>query len=95
MVPVIVGANDADLAASPAQTKEALFAQFGVLASQARALYDPTTGNVRRWAAPVAAGPEWLCRPSRPHRLVVAERHRGSGPAWRGLGEAHHWPEMV
>lgn len=41
MVPVIVGANDHDLAASPAQTKDALFAQFGPLASQARKLYDP------------------------------------------------------
>ena len=41
MVPVLVGANDADLASSPAQTKDALFAPFGVLASQARTLYDP------------------------------------------------------
>jgi para-nitrobenzyl esterase len=41
MVPVIVGANDYDLAGSPAQTKDALFALFGPLSSQARALYDP------------------------------------------------------
>jgi len=41
MVPVLVGANDADLAGSPAQTKNALFALFGPLAPQARALYDP------------------------------------------------------
>lgn len=41
MVPLLVGANDADLAASPAQTKDALFAPFGVWASQARTLYDP------------------------------------------------------
>jgi para-nitrobenzyl esterase len=43
-VPIIVGANNADLAASPAHTKDALFAQFGALAPQARALYDPS-GN--------------------------------------------------
>jgi len=41
MVPVIVGANDADLGASTAKTKDELFALFGPLASQARALYDP------------------------------------------------------
>jgi para-nitrobenzyl esterase len=41
MVAVIIGANDADLAASPARTKDELFALFGPLGSQARALYDP------------------------------------------------------
>jgi para-nitrobenzyl esterase len=41
MVPVIVGANDADLAGSPAPTKDELFALFGPLAPQARAQYDP------------------------------------------------------
>jgi para-nitrobenzyl esterase len=45
LAPVVVGANDHDLAASPAQTKDALFAPFGPLASQARKLYDPN-GNV-------------------------------------------------
>ena len=39
-VPIIVGANDFDLATSPAATKEALFAKFGRFASHARALYD-------------------------------------------------------
>jgi para-nitrobenzyl esterase len=41
MVPVMVGANDYDLAVSAAQTKDALFAMFGALASEARHLYDP------------------------------------------------------
>jgi para-nitrobenzyl esterase len=41
MVPVIVGANDFDLSAGPGATKDALFARFGVLARQARELYDP------------------------------------------------------
>ena len=41
MVPVISGANDMDLAITPAQTKEGLFALFDTLAVQARALYDP------------------------------------------------------
>ena len=41
MVPLIAGGNDMDLAMSPAKDKDELFAQFGPLASQARALYDP------------------------------------------------------
>ncbi|HYB11859.1 MAG TPA: carboxylesterase family protein, partial [Myxococcota bacterium] len=40
-VPVIVGANDADLAVSAVKTPQELFALFGPLASQARTLYDP------------------------------------------------------
>jgi len=30
----------------------------------------------------------------RPHRLVVAWRHRGPGPSGRCFGEANHWPEV-
>jgi para-nitrobenzyl esterase len=41
LVPVITGANDSDLAGSPAQTKEELFTQLGLFAAQARTLYDP------------------------------------------------------
>jgi para-nitrobenzyl esterase len=41
MVPVICGANNFDLAPSVAETKDAVFAQFGALAAQARELYDP------------------------------------------------------
>jgi para-nitrobenzyl esterase len=44
MVPVIVGANDRDMAVTPAQTKDALFARLGPRAVEARKLYDPT-GN--------------------------------------------------
>jgi para-nitrobenzyl esterase len=43
-VPVIVGANDDDMAVTPAQTKDALFARLGPRAVEARKLYDPT-GN--------------------------------------------------
>ncbi|HSO53437.1 MAG TPA: carboxylesterase family protein [Actinomycetes bacterium] len=41
MVPVICGANNFDLAPSVAETKDAVFAQFGALAPQPRQLYDP------------------------------------------------------
>jgi para-nitrobenzyl esterase len=40
-VPVIVGANDADLGIGAANTKEELFALFGPYAAEARRLYDP------------------------------------------------------
>ena len=42
MVPVIVGANDRDMAVTPALTKDALFAKLGPRAVEARKLYDPT-----------------------------------------------------
>ena len=42
MVPLIVGANECDLAVTPAQTKDALFARLGPRAVEARKLYDPT-----------------------------------------------------
>jgi len=41
MVPVLCGANNFDLAPSVAETKDAVFAQFGALAARARELYDP------------------------------------------------------
>ena len=41
MVPVMVGANDADMAVTPARTKDAVFTLFGPSAPQARTLYDP------------------------------------------------------
>jgi para-nitrobenzyl esterase len=40
-VPVIVGANDLDMADGQANSKDELFAAFGPLALQARTLYDP------------------------------------------------------
>jgi hypothetical protein len=38
---------------------------------------------------------ERLSSPRRPHRLVIAERHRRPGPTRRRLAEAHHRREMV
>src|SRR5207248_7250516 len=51
--------------------------------------------QARHRSAPASAGPTFLPGPRRPHWLVIAERHRGPGPARRRLGEAHHRPEMV
>lgn len=41
MVPVVIGANDRDLASGVADSKDALFANFGRYADDARKLYDP------------------------------------------------------
>jgi hypothetical protein len=40
-VPVMIGANDRDLGAGSAESKEVLFARFGASAATARKLYDP------------------------------------------------------
>ena len=40
-MPTIVGANDRDLMIGEASDKNALFAQLGATADQARRLYDP------------------------------------------------------
>jgi len=40
-VPIIIGANNRDLATGVAKTKDDLFASFGPYAEEARALYDP------------------------------------------------------
>ena len=61
----MVGANDADLAASPAQTKDALFAQFGPLASQARKLYDPNDDVSFKDLTQAIAADETMVEPSR------------------------------
>ena len=65
MVPVVVGANDHDLAASPAQTKDALFAQFGPLASQARKLYDPNGDVSFKDLTQAIVADETIIEPSR------------------------------
>ena len=75
MVPVIVGANDHDLAASPAQTKDALFAQFGPLASQARKLYAPNGDESFRDLVQAIVADETIIEPSR----CLAERMTKAG----------------
>jgi para-nitrobenzyl esterase len=41
LVPIIIGANDRDLPAGSARSKDELYAQFGGNAAEARRLYDP------------------------------------------------------
>jgi para-nitrobenzyl esterase len=65
MIPVIVGANDHDLAASPAQTKDALFARFGPLASQAHKSYDPNGDVTFQDLTQAIVADETIIEPSR------------------------------
>jgi para-nitrobenzyl esterase len=54
-VPIIVGANSADIGFGFASTKDALFAAFGPLAEQAAAVYDPNgTAGLSALSATVA-----------------------------------------
>ncbi len=65
MVPVIVGANNVDLAASPAQTKEGVFAMFGPLAPQARKLYDPKGDTSLKDLVQMVISDQCMVEPSR------------------------------
>jgi para-nitrobenzyl esterase len=76
MVPLLVGANDADLAASPAHTKDALFARFGSLASRARKLYDPNGDVSFKDLTQAIVADETMVEPSR----HLAELMTRAGP---------------
>lgn len=78
-VPMLVGANSADLGFSFARTLDALFAPFGANASAAEAVYtagDP--GNVRAAAAKVGADAVMI----EPARFVAQTLSSQGGPVW-------------
>ncbi|WP_443750135.1 carboxylesterase/lipase family protein [Asticcacaulis solisilvae] len=68
-VPVMVGANSADISNINAAGKDALFDRFGPLAAQARAAYDPS-GDAPLEAVQYAVGMDGLM--SEPARLTAA-----------------------
>jgi para-nitrobenzyl esterase len=73
MVPVIVGANDFDIAITPLQTKDELFAQFGTLAAQARTLYDPRGDATFEAARQAVVADLTMVEPSRNLAELVAK----------------------
>ena len=78
-VPIIVGANDADLGVGHAATKDALWTLFGARAGEAAALYDPDgTGELARLTATVTAD-RTLIEPSRFMADTLARQGR---PVW-------------
>ena len=97
-VPIIIGANDRDLAVGVANSKDELFAIFGSHADEARKLYDPDgNGNLdelkqqvfadRTMTEPVRHLADLVARAGQPVWLYrfsyVAEALR-SNPAWQG-----------
>jgi para-nitrobenzyl esterase len=79
MVPALVGANDLDIAHSPARTKEALFALFGPLAWQARMLYDPNEAASLESLIQAVMADRAMAEPSR--HVAEAMTHAGQ-PAY-------------
>jgi para-nitrobenzyl esterase len=78
-VPVIVGANDQDLAWSAAQGKDDLFAMFGSHAARARELYDPAGDTPLPTLVQAVVADGIMLEPAR----SVAERITAGGqPAW-------------
>jgi para-nitrobenzyl esterase len=77
-IPVIVGANNADLGFSAAQSIDELFAAFGKNASAARQAYDPKHTNDLRAIASLVASDEMMVEPAR----FVASALSSSQPVW-------------
>jgi para-nitrobenzyl esterase len=64
-VPVMAGANSADIGFSSASSMEAIFAPFGEQAARARALYDPGKTNKVREVGTVVAADQMMIEPAR------------------------------
>jgi para-nitrobenzyl esterase len=79
MVPVIVGANSADLGIGLAATKDELFALFGDRAAQARALYDPAGSEPLDELTKQVLADKTLVEPS---RHLADEMVRAGQPTW-------------
>jgi para-nitrobenzyl esterase len=79
MVPVLVGANDHDLAYTTAQTKDELFAQFGHLEAQARKQYDPAGNKTLKELTQEVIADKAMVEPS---RHLAEEMTRAGQPAY-------------
>lgn len=72
-VPVLTGANDADLGVSSAVTKEELFGQLRTLSSLARTLYDPEGAATLTDLAETVMADKTVVEPSRNLAELVTE----------------------
>jgi para-nitrobenzyl esterase len=79
MVPLIVGANSADLGVGLAASKDDLFALFGRQAAEARAVYDPDGSVPLELLTDQVLGQGTLIEPS---RHVADEAARAAQPTW-------------
>jgi para-nitrobenzyl esterase len=79
MVPVVVGANDHDLYADTARSKDELFARFGPDAAVARGLYDPRGDQTLDELKQQVFADETLVEPA---RHLADEVSRAGQPVW-------------
>jgi para-nitrobenzyl esterase len=77
-VPVMVGANSADIGFSSATSMEAIFAPFGENAAKARALYDPGKTNKVREVGTAVAADQMMIEPARFIARAIAAAGRPS-----------------
>jgi para-nitrobenzyl esterase len=79
MVPVIIGANDRDLALGTANSKDELFAIFGPDAERARSLYDPRGDQTLEELKQQVFADKTLVEPT---RHFADEMARSGQPVW-------------
>lgn len=73
-VPVIVGANSADIGFMAARTADEFYAQFGTEAEQARAAYPVDDSHPLRAALSAAGGDQMMVEPARKVAQLLAAR---------------------
>ncbi len=78
-VPTVVGANDRDLGIGMAETKDGLFALFGVYSGEARSIYDPAGNEALDELKQQILADKTLVEPS---RHLADEMVRAGQPTW-------------
>lgn len=73
-VPVMIGANSADLGSMPAKSLQALFALFGPGAKAAQAIYDPQGRRTLEQVSLEAGGDQWMVEPARAIARILSGR---------------------
>ncbi len=73
-VPVMIGANSADLGFMPEKSLKALFSSFGPDAEAARTLYDPSGRSTLRQVSAEVGGDRWMIEPARAIARVLSNR---------------------
>jgi para-nitrobenzyl esterase len=73
-VPVMIGANTADLGSMDAKSLPALFASFGPAAGEARAVFDPTGKLTLQQVSDEIGGAAWMIEPARAIARTLSAR---------------------
>ena len=78
-VPMIVGANGADIGFNPAKTTEELYAAFGPNAKAAQQAYDPEGKGTLQQLSMKVGGDQFMVEPA---RFVAQQVAKGGQPVW-------------